>query len=138
MLSPGCFFIFSETAVLGITGRELEGAVGGNSPGSDLLRRFRPEQSGSDTGHLRESLFQHMKMSQGTCLVVQWLRLHTPNAAGLGSIPGQETRSHLPQRRVCMLPLKIPHAATEDPAKPNRELNTKMKERRKMSQSVFP
>ena len=66
------FFIFSETAVLGITGRELEGTVGGNSPGSDLLRRFRPEQSGSDTGHLRESLFQHMKMSQGTCLVVQF------------------------------------------------------------------
>ena len=24
----------------------------------------------------------------GTCLVVQWLRLHPPNAGGLGSIPG--------------------------------------------------
>ena len=23
----------------------------------------------------------------GTCLVVQWIRLHTPNAGGLGSIP---------------------------------------------------
>ncbi|TEA30592.1 hypothetical protein DBR06_SOUSAS4110027, partial [Sousa chinensis] len=30
-------------------------------------------------------------------LVVQWLRLHTPNAGGSGSIPGQGTRSHLPQ-----------------------------------------
>ena len=32
-----------------------------------------------------------------TYLVVQWLRLHTPNAGGLGSIPGQGTRSHMPQ-----------------------------------------
>ena len=30
---------------------------------------------------------------EGTSLVVQWLRLHTPNAGGLGSIPGQGTRS---------------------------------------------
>ena len=27
--------------------------------------------------------------------VVQWLRLHTPNAGGLGSIPGQGTRHHM-------------------------------------------
>ena len=26
-----------------------------------------------------------------------WLRLCTPNAGGLGSIPGQGTRSHMPQ-----------------------------------------
>ena len=32
-------------------------------------------------------------------LVVQWLRLHTPNAGGLSSIPGQGTRSHMPQLR---------------------------------------
>ena len=51
----------------------------------------------------------------GTSLVVQWLRLHAPNAGGLGSIPGGGTRSHMPQLRVCMLQLKIPHAATEDP-----------------------
>ena len=38
-------------------------------------------------------------------MVGQCLRLHTPNAAGLGSIPGQGTRSHL-------LQLKIPHAPT--------------------------
>ena len=29
----------------------------------------------------------------------QWLRLHTPNAGGSGSIPGQGTRSHMPQPR---------------------------------------
>ena len=28
----------------------------------------------------------------GTSLVVQWLRLHAPNAWGAGLIPGQETR----------------------------------------------
>ena len=35
----------------------------------------------------------------GTALVVQGLRLHPPNAGGLGSIPGQETRFHMPQLR---------------------------------------
>ena len=30
-------------------------------------------------------------------LVVQWLRLCTPNAGGMGLIPGQRTRSHMPQ-----------------------------------------
>ena len=28
----------------------------------------------------------------GASLMVQWLRLHAPNAGGPGSIPGQETR----------------------------------------------
>ena len=41
-----------------------------------------------------------------TSLVVQWLRLHAPNAGDPGLIPGQGTRSHMPQ-------LKIPHAATK-------------------------
>ncbi|TEA40834.1 hypothetical protein DBR06_SOUSAS19710043, partial [Sousa chinensis] len=46
-------------------------------------------------------------------LVVQWLRLHAPNAGGLGSIPGQGTRSPMPQLRVHMLQLKILHTATK-------------------------
>ena len=33
-------------------------------------------------------------------LVVQWLRLCTPNAGGLGSIPGWETRPHMLQLRI--------------------------------------
>ena len=41
----------------------------------------------------------------GTSLVVQWLAPH--------SYCGQETRSHVPQLRVDMLQLKIPHAATK-------------------------
>ena len=38
--------------------------------------------------------------------MVQWLRLHAPNAGGLGSIPGQGIQSHMPQ-------LKNLHAATK-------------------------
>ena len=51
--------------------------------------------------------------SPGSSLVVQWLRFHTPNAGGWGSILGQGTRSNMPQLRSCMLRLKIPHASTE-------------------------
>ena len=39
----------------------------------------------------------------GTYLVVQWLKLGAPKARGPGSIPGQGTRSHIPQLRVHML-----------------------------------
>ena len=46
-------------------------------------------------------------------MVVQQLRLHPPNATGLGSTPGQGTRSHLPQLRDSMPQLKILHATTE-------------------------
>ena len=49
----------------------------------------------------------------GTSLVVQWLRLHAPNAGGLGSIPSWGTSSHILQLRVCKLQLKILLAATE-------------------------
>ena len=40
----------------------------------------------------------------------QGLRLYTPNAGGLGSIPGQGSRSHMPQLRAHMPKLKILHA----------------------------
>ena len=41
-----------------------------------------------------------LKLSiQRDSLVVQWLRLHAPNAGPLGSIPGQGTRSHMLQLR---------------------------------------
>ena len=46
------------------------------------------------------------KTKPGTSLVVQWLRLYAPSARDPGSIPGQGTRSHMPQ-------LKIPRAATK-------------------------
>ena len=43
-----------------------------------------------------------IKATYGTSLVVQWLRLHVPNAGSLGSIPGQGTRSHMPQEPTCL------------------------------------
>ena len=48
----------------------------------------------------------HLNIYVRTPLVAQWLRLRALNAGGLGSIPGQGTRSH-------MLQLKILHAATK-------------------------
>ena len=42
----------------------------------------------------------------GTSLRVQWLRLPTPRAGGLGLIPGQGTKPH-------KLQLKVPHADSE-------------------------
>ena len=40
-------------------------------------------------------------------LVDQELRLHASKAGGPGSIPGQETRCHIPQLRVHMLQLRL-------------------------------
>ncbi|TEA24167.1 hypothetical protein DBR06_SOUSAS2610126, partial [Sousa chinensis] len=44
-------------------------------------------------------------------LLAQSLRLHTPKAGGLGSIPGQGTRSHMPQLRVRMPQLRSRRAS---------------------------
>ena len=51
--------------------------------------------------------------AEGTSLMVQWLRLLTPNAGSPGSVPGQGTRSRMPKLRVRMPQLKILHAATK-------------------------
>lgn len=51
------------------------------------------------------------KYNSGTCMVVQRLRLYTPEAGGWGPTPGQRTRSHLSQLRVRTLQLKTLHAA---------------------------
>ena len=50
---------------------------------------------------------------KGPSRVVRWLRLCTPNSGGLGSIPGQGTRSHMLQLRIRALQLKILRAATK-------------------------
>ena len=54
--------------------------------------------------------------SRGTSLVAQWIRLCAPNAGGPGSIPGQGTRSHMPQLRVGMSQLRSWRAATKETA----------------------
>ena len=53
------------------------------------------------------------KKSFGISLVVHWLRLCTPNAGDLGSIPGQGTRSHMPQLKILRPVTKIPCAAAK-------------------------
>ena len=45
------------------------------------------------------------KLLTWTSLVVWWLRFRAPNTRGLGSIPSQETTSHIPQLRVHVLSL---------------------------------
>ena len=42
--------------------------------------------------------------------MIQWLRLQALNAGHPGSIPGQGTRSHMPQLRDRMSQLKTPYA----------------------------
>ena len=39
---------------------------------------------------------QQLDNKKGTSLVVQWLKLQPPNAEDLDLIPGQGTRSHIP------------------------------------------
>ena len=58
--------------------------------------------------------FWKKDIEEGTSLVVQWLRLCSPKAGGLGSVPGWGTRFHLPQLRVCLKQLKTPHTETKN------------------------
>ena len=45
---------------------------------------------------------ENFKLFRGTSLAVQWLRLCASSEGGSGSIPGQGTRSHMPQPRAHM------------------------------------
>ena len=56
-------------------------------------------------------------MNSGTSLVVQWVRLCTPNVGSLGLIPGQGTRSHMHATTKSSLSItKDPVCYNEDPA----------------------
>ena len=78
------------------------GALGGfRLPLSECSTKTPP----SPNPVLLELLLNH---SAGASLVVQWLRLCTPSAAGPSSIPGQGTRSPMLQLTACMPQLKIP------------------------------
>ena len=62
-------------------------------PGPDLRNQnLGAEDVGSRISVLTSPL--------GASLVVQWLRLHAPNAGGPGLIPSRGTRSRMPQLRV--------------------------------------
>ena len=68
-----------------------------------------------------ESVFLTLCIQNIYLLVVQWLRLHAPNAGSLSLSSGQGTRSYMPQLRVLMLQLNILHAATKThPAQSNK------------------
>ena len=46
-------------------------------------------------------------------MATDWDFPGAPNTGGQGSIPGQGTRSHMPQLRVHMLQLKVSYAFTK-------------------------
>ena len=50
--------------------------------------------------------FFFSKTKTGTSLVVQWLRLQTPNAGGPDSIPGQGTKDLTPQLKILCVATK--------------------------------
>ena len=54
--------------------------------------------------------FLAINKQTGTSLSVQWLRLCSANAGGVGSIPGQGSRSHVGQYIYIYL-----HSAAKDP-----------------------
>ena len=62
---------------------------------------------------LRKDFLNKIK-TLGPSRVVQWLRIYTPNAEGLGSPSGQRSRSHMSQ-------LKIPTCLSEDPVCHNKD-----------------
>ena len=53
------------------------------------------------------------RWSLGTALTVQWLRPHSPNAGSPGSSPSQGRSSHMPQPRVHIPHLNIPHVTNK-------------------------
>ena len=67
-----------------------------------------------------------------TSLVVQWLRLHAPNAEDQGLIPGQGSRSHMPKLRAQMLQLKIPHVAMKTPHLATKSQQTQIKKKKSL------
>ena len=81
--------------------------------GPDLGRSEHPVDQGSlltaAPGFAVPSMAGHCV----TSLVVQWLRLRTPNARDLGSIPDQGTRSRMLQLKILHALTEIPYASTE-------------------------
>ena len=71
------------------------------------------------------------KKYAGTSLVVQWVRLPTPNAGGLGSIPGQGTRSRTHAAT------KSPHATTKSLQATTRTWSSQNKLKKKKKVQEF-
>ena len=65
--------------------------------GSSSSRRVRGLHKAALAVRAEIPSFQMKNPSGGTSLVVQWLRLGASSAEGWGSVPGQGTRSNMPQ-----------------------------------------
>ena len=66
----------------------------------DVKQQKRPFLAGGSAKWYNRSGGQFgsfLKSLTGTSLVIQWLRLHAPNAGGPGCISSQGTRFHMPQ-----------------------------------------
>ena len=61
----------------------------------------RSEVGGKRISSVQRSILLWLTLDKAfrTSLVVQWLRLHTPNAGVPGSNPAQRNRSHMPQMK---------------------------------------
>ena len=89
-----------------LNGHEFEQALGDSEGQGSLAWGHKELDMGeqlSNNNHrdfLSSFEFPSLKhKEQRTFLVVEWLRLHTPNAGGPGLIPGQGTRSYMLQLR---------------------------------------
>ena len=49
---------------------------------------------------------------RGTAMVVQWVKLPAPNSGSPSLIPGQGTRSHMPQLKILHAAMKIKDPCT--------------------------
>ena len=89
-------------------------------PQRKLIKLRVQSITSSETDENSTPRFPSVKKTKlGTSLVVQRLRLCTPNQGVPSSILGQGTRSHMPQ-------LKIPHASTKDPTCQQLESNNSL------------
>ena len=75
-------------------------------PSAQLWGRYKEADSMALGVRTPSPVRKRETFRSGSSLVAQWLRLWVPNTGGLGSIPDQETGSHV-------LQLKIPRATTK-------------------------
>ena len=77
----------------------------------DNLERANLHIIGSPEGEEKQ---KWIEIISGASLVVQWLRIHLPNARDTGSSPGLG-RSHMPQSNWARVPLLSLHSRAREP-----------------------
>ena len=78
-----------------------------------MMPLIKSYEIGTMKGYELQSTVQIQSCCLGTSLLIQWLRLHALSARGSGLVPGQGTRSHMPQREISHVATKIPHTSAE-------------------------